>query len=353
MDLLGSDRKKLREAILSAYPDQGDLEIMVGEELGENLQAIAGGKTLNHVISHLITWATSRGKIERLIIAAYAANEGNPKLKEFYRNIIQQRFLLNPAPVDSIVEFGPKIEWLGITEDIQLESFLQPEPDLWDAIFFKRAVENISSVCKIEIPSLRTRATGVLIAKRLVLTNYHVLESANNPDIKANALDTILHFGYLTSDSGNESKVKEFQFKLDKQQPILSSSPTEKLDYVLLQVEESILQEENNIKPARWEANKSPILGKGINLLQHPKGETMKVSISRDGITGVYQEKGLVQYVSKTEPGSSGSPCFDENWNLVALHHAQRDRTFAALRGTIREGILFSSIYKEISSYLP
>ncbi len=29
MDLLGSDRKKLREAILNAYPDQGELEIMV------------------------------------------------------------------------------------------------------------------------------------------------------------------------------------------------------------------------------------------------------------------------------------------------------------------------------------
>jgi endonuclease G, mitochondrial len=163
MDLSGSDRRKLREAILSAYPDQGDLEIMVREELGENLQAIAGGKTLNQVISNLITWAISRGKIKHLIIAAYAANEGNQKLKEFYQNIIQQSFLLNPAPVDSVGEFGPKIEWLGTTEDIQLESYLQPEPDLWDAIFFKRAVDNISSVCKIEIPSLKTRATGVLI----------------------------------------------------------------------------------------------------------------------------------------------------------------------------------------------
>ncbi len=78
----------------------------------------------------------------------------------------------------------------------------------------------------------------------------------------------------------------------------------------------------------------------------------MKVSISRDGITGVYQERGLIQYVSKTEPGSSGSPCFDENWNLVALHHAQRDRMFSSIRGTIREGILFNSIYQEIESYL-
>jgi hypothetical protein len=52
--------------------------------------------------------------------------------------------------------------------------------------------------------------------------------------------------------------------------------------------------------------------------------------------------------VNKTAVGSSGSPCFDENWYLVALHHAQKARTF----GSIREGILFASIYQEIKDFL-
>jgi len=73
----------------------------------------------------------------------------------------------------------------------------------------------------------------------------------------------------------------------------------------------------------------------------------MKLSISCDGITGVYADRGLVQYVNKTSGGSSGSPCFNENWHLVALHHAQRAKSF----GSIREGILFSSIYPEIKPY--
>jgi hypothetical protein len=37
-------------------------------------------------------------------------------------------------------------------------------------------------------------------------------------------------------------------------------------------------------------------------------------------------------------------PCFDENWYLVALHHAQKAKTF----GSIREGILFANIYQDI-----
>ena len=29
-----------------------------------------------------------------------------------------------------------------------------------------------------------------------------------------------------------------------------------------------------------------------------------------------------VQYLTDTEPGSSGSPVFDKEWNVVALHHS-------------------------------
>lgn len=66
--------------------------------------------------------------------------------------------------------------------------------------------------------------------------------------------------------------------------------------------------------------------------------------ITCDGITGVYPNSGLVQYINKAAGGSSGSPCFNENGELVALHHAQRSKSF----GTIREGILFSSIYHNL-----
>lgn len=163
--------------------------------------------------------------------------------------------------------------------------------------------------------------------------------------MQTNALNAVLHFGYFTSDSGNETQGAVF--KLDRQNPILHFSHTYKLDYVLLQVEDSILQAKE-IQPAPWNAHNLPVEGMGMSLLQHPEGQTMKLSISRDGVTGVYQERGLVQYVNKTALGSSGAPCFDEDWKLVALHHAQRAKTF----GTIREGILFSSIYQEIKSYL-
>ncbi len=226
-----------------------------------------------------------------------------------------------------------------------LENWLKPEPDYWDVGWLKRAIEQSASVCRIEIGENQIRGTGVLITPNLVLTNYHVLKFNESEDINDNALNVVLKFGCLTSDNGVETQGKSF--RLDSEKPILRFSETEDLDDVLLQVESKIINE-TEIKPARWDVKKLPMKKMGINVLQHPEGDSMKLSVSQDGITGVYQDNGLVQYVNKTASGSSGSPCFDENWYLVALHHAQRAKTF----GTIREGILFASIYQEIKDFL-
>lgn len=343
MDLNGEQSKKLREAIISAYPSEADLEIMVGDELEENLLAIAGGNNLAQVVHSLIKWAKARGKLERLIIAAYETNSDNPELKQFYQSVFQQKFVVQPTQ-GTTNDFGPDINWWGTEEELQLEGFFQAEPDFWDVGYLKRAIEQTTCVCRIEINSHKI-GTGVLIGNKLVLTNYHVLKPDENVDMQSNAMNVVLRFSCFSSNSGHDTEGQVF--KLDNQQPILHYSPTHELDFVLLQVNKDILNAED-IQPALWDINYLPVKGMGINILQHPEGSSMKISISRDGITEVYQDKGLIQYVNKTAGGSSGSPCFDEDWRIIALHHAQRAKSF----GTIREGILFSSIYQEIKDWL-
>ncbi len=308
MNLSGSEVRKLVNAIISAYPTKEDLAMMVQFELEENLEAIAGGGNLTQLVFNLITkWAIPRGKIYRLIIASYENNPDNPELQEFYESVVLKRF-----NVDSSVktkDFGPDINWQGETDEIQLQSWFKPEPNYWDVGFLKRAIEQSASVCRIEIPTRQIMGTGVLITQNLLLTNYYVLQPTEEDNIETNALNAVLKFGCLTSDNGLETQGKSFQ--LDRQKPILCFSKTDDLDYVLLQVEAKITQEKE-IKPARWEVNKLPLAKMGISVLQHPEGDSMKLSISQDGITGVYQNSGLVQYVNKTALGSSGSPCFDE-----------------------------------------
>ena len=345
MNLSGHEIKKLVNAIVSAYPTKSDLAMMVQFELEENLEAIAGGDNLTDNVFKLLTrWAIPRGKTYRLILAAYETNPENPELKDFYESVAIKKRFITDSPVTT-TDFGPNINWKGEIDEIQLQGLLKFEPDYWDVGFLKRAIEQSASVCRIEIPSRKIMATGVLIAPNKVLTNYHVFQINEQDNIENNARDAVLKFGYFTSDDGGENSAN--LFKLDNQKPILHFSQTEHLDYILLQVESKINQEQD-IKPARWDERKLPIKKMGISVLQHPEGDSMKLSISRDGITGVDRDRGLVQYVNKTALGSSGSPCFDEDWCLVALHHAQRAKTF----GTIREGILFAAIYQEIKSDL-
>ena len=263
MNLSGTELKKLVNAIISAYPTQEDLAMMIQFELAENLEAIAGGGNLTQLVFNLVTrWAIPRGKISRLIIAAYETNSDNPELKQFYESmVIKKRFI-----VDSVTkkpDFGPDINWRGETDEIQLQSWLKPEPDYWDVGFLKGAIAQSSSVCHIEISSRDIMATGVLITANKVLTNYHVLKYRDEDNLENNALNAILKFGCLTSDNGVETQGKSFQ--LDRENPILCFSKTEDLDYVLLQVEAKITQA-TDIKPARWDSHKLPLERMGISV---------------------------------------------------------------------------------------
>jgi hypothetical protein len=57
-----------------------------------------------------------------------------------------------------------------------------------------------------------------------------------------------------------------------------------------------------------------------VNIVQHPDGRPKEVALQENEVTRV-QDK-LIHYRTDTEPGSSGSPVFNNDWELVALHHS-------------------------------
>lgn len=83
MTLTGAQIAQLRAALLAAYPRRDDLRMMVRVELGENLDAIAGGDTLRAVAFSLIEWAQRTGRTEELIAGARRGNPGNAALQAF------------------------------------------------------------------------------------------------------------------------------------------------------------------------------------------------------------------------------------------------------------------------------
>lgn len=68
-----------------------------------------------------------------------------------------------------------------------------------------------------------------------------------------------------------------------------------------------------------------------VNVIGHPRGFTVRVSLQDNRVVAV-QDK-YVHCRAPTDPGSSGSPVFNQEWKLVALHHA------SAAGGQANEGV--------------
>ena len=62
-------------------------------------------------------------------------------------------------------------------------------------------------------------------------------------------------------------------------------------------------------------------LGEHVNIIQHPNGRRKEVAVQRNNITNVYAN--AARYTTDTEPGSSGSPVFNNAWDLILIHHAR------------------------------
>lgn len=270
------------------------------------------------------------------LIVAYALCHDTRELNE-----LAMRYQIPERPEPG-GEYGPEITWRGAPE-VELQGWLRPEPDLLDVGFLKRAIECATSVCRVEVGLNKLTGTGVLIDSNLVLTNFHVLGETADAVAKA-APTTKLRFGAFTARDGDEKAGQ--LVSLDATKPVVASSPIEIHDFVLLRVDKGV-SELMDIEPAAFSV-KIPGAKSGVNILQHPGGDAMKLAISGTGVTGAYPDSGYLQYVSRTAPGSSGGPCFDDDWNVVALHHAVRSRAF----GTIGEGILMANIHALIKGVL-
>jgi V8-like Glu-specific endopeptidase len=240
-------------------------------------------------------------------------------------------------------EIGPDFDWQGPANDVTLQGWLRPEPTFLDMGMVIRAADRSRSVCQIKVGTSGPMGTGVLVADDLVLTNYHVLVPTGQENINKSAAAVAVTFGNYTG----SNKDGRTQLQLAERDAVVEQSPTSKLDFALLRVDRNI-GAALPIKPTPI-VIVTPKVKASMNILQHPEGGEMKLALSDDAVTFVDPTTGIIQYITRALAGSSGSPCFDEGWRLVALHHAERSRNF----GRIREGILMSAIYPLISRHVP
>jgi|GEM_PF-4898669 len=232
MELRGEQFKQLREALQRAFPDKFKLKLLLREELNVRLDEVVGGNNLTETVTDLVDWAEAEGHLVELVSAAIHRNPGNSRLRQFVES-----FGIIPAEAKPtrVIPFGPEFEWWGPTEQLELQGFWRPKPELWDVAFLKRGVDRAASVCRIEVEGQGAIATGFLLSQDLLLTNYHVLEDGRLADDSSR---WHLCFGRMTSATGTETTGSTFRLA---DNPIVRSSPTHRSDYVLLGADSGML----------------------------------------------------------------------------------------------------------------
>jgi endonuclease G len=87
-----------------------------------------------------------------------------------------------------------------------------------------------------------------------------------------------------------------------------------------------------------------------LNIVQHPRGRRKEVALQQNRLTEIFTD--FVHYTTDTEPGSSGSPVFDNQWDLMALHHAAGDFDSSSHTWIDNEGIRIDRIINDLNASL-
>src|SRR5262245_7462058 len=87
------------------------------------------------------------------------------------------------------------------------------------------------------------------------------------------------------------------------------------------------------------------IVGEYVTIIQHPSGERKQIALRENQIVDVLDN--FLHYKTDTSPGSSGSPVFNDQWEIVALHHSGIPHKDSSGRMLTRDGKVWNAAMGE------
>jgi len=164
--------------------------------------------------------------------------------------------------------------------------------------------------------------TGFLVSPRLLLTNNHVL-----PNREVAAASRV-EFNFQRNLDGAMAQSVVFDIDPDT---LFVTSPLKELDFALVAIRDRSPQGEplSNFGHHPLTALQDEVLaGQSVTIIQHPKGDPKQIALRENEVIKLPDSgERFLHYQTDTHPGSSGSPVFNDAWDVVALHHAGKPDT--------------------------
>lgn len=215
--------------------------------------------------------------------------------------------------------------------------------------FLDLAVTASRSVARIIFSDGSPEGTGFLVAPGVLLTNSHVIPS---PEA---ASDMLAEFTYELDGAGRPAVVSRFRLNPE----IFVSDPEDDLDFTLIGVGGAISGSDDLASFGYLpliDSDDKHIKAAFVNVVQHPSGGLKQLVLRENRI--LHRGATVLIYGADTLKGSSGSPVFNDEWEVVALHHwgspyrAHKDDD-PDVPESGNEGVRISSIVRHLKSELP
>lgn len=242
-------------------------------------------------------------KIHKVDDLVRAVSKDYPKDPFLLAAIAAEPINYSPGPT-----VGEEIPWQPVDQQT-LEALTQKDVNtLLPICFLEKGLSKARSVAKVQyrVPAGMVNGSGFLTDDNLFITNNHVI-----PDKDVASRTTIL-FNFEDDADGNPKAADPFYPDPEKM------ATSAGLDTTVIR-----LKADANSKYGALPL-KAPFVplakDQFVNIIQHPAGQPKKIALYHNIVTTA--QNVIVQYLTDTLQGSSGSPVFNSDWDVVALHHS-------------------------------
>lgn len=308
VELTVEERRQLRE-ILATVPA---LERPAGRR--QILENAGLGRLAQHIDLHGDSYVVLSEMISRLVYQG-RNDRGEETLGLFLNEIKPMTGLENQRILGAlmnrhsmmvpIADAPPLTDWSGGSTPGELRERIFAANTLRPIAFLAGGLQVARSVAFIRVssPQGRWMGTAFLVAPDLLMTNEHILhDSSELPG-------TVVRFNYEDDRYGRAQPTRDYSPRAGG---LFYADPH--LDFAIVEIEGSPGDDWGWLPLTRAEVD----VGDRVNIVQHPGGRPKEIALQSNFVE--YVGSDVVQYVTPTEQGSSGSPVFNDDWQVCAIH---------------------------------
>lgn len=287
----------LSDTLADLYPDTREVR-RIAEEAGveTGMVDLEGAP--------VVKWFTLLSHVDRSI----GEHEGNAPqvlaiLERALQDHPQHKLLLALHRDEPPIVKGTALNWVDNSDGDHYEKITGAQSTLLPIRFLEIGTMRARAVARI-VRGDRSSGTGFLIGGGWLLTNNHVLPSAEI------AFRSVAEFNYQQTLDGLDAAVERypldptrFHTNVENDWTAVGIAPEPEAKWGVIPLHATEIE-----------------VDAYVNIIQHPGGGPKQIGMYHNTVS--YVGGGRVQYLTDTLPGSSGAPVFDCDWQVIALHHS-------------------------------